>query len=92
MNSSKDFRLRTLFAGTAMFLGLMVVTLAPRAYGQECDPSWFDPWGGPNTAAVHSAQPKATPHQQDRKVKPVSANQHSAKLHVKRVASQSKPS
>ncbi len=42
-------------------------------------------------ATVHSAQTKATLTNKT-KIKPVSANQHSAKLHVKRVASQSKPS
>jgi hypothetical protein len=74
-----------------MFLGLMVATLAPRAYGQECDPTWFDPWAGPNTAAVHSTQAKAI-HQHHPKAKAVSGNQHSAKLRVKRVAWQTKPS
>jgi cell division protein FtsW (lipid II flippase) len=92
MNSTKSFRLRTLFAGTALFLGLMVATLAPRAYGQECDPTWFDPWAGPNTAAVHSTQSKAAVQQHEQKVKTVAANRHSAKLHLKRVASQTKPS
>ena len=88
MNSSKNLRVRRAMAIMAMLFGSMFATLA---YGQECDPSWYNPWAGPDTAAVQSAQKQApTKHQQ--KVKAVSATQHAAKAHGKRAASQNKPS
>jgi hypothetical protein len=92
MNRSKDFRLRRAMALIVMLFGSMVAMLARPAYGQECDPTWYDPWAAPNTAAVHSTQPQTEVATHPRKVKAVSSTQRATKAHVKRVASQTRPS
>jgi hypothetical protein len=47
----------------AMLLGAIFTILLLPAYGQqEVDPTWYDPWAAPNTAAVYPSQPAATVH------------------------------
>ena len=75
---------RKLLALIAMSFGMMFGTFLLPAYGQECDPSWFDPWAPPS-AATQAVQPNAakSQHAQRRaKVKRVSTSQ-SAKVRGK---------
>ena len=92
MNRAKNFRVRRAMAIMVVLLGSMFATLARPAYGQECDPSWYNPWAGSDTAAVHATQKPAADAKHQRKVKTFSATQRAAKAHVKRVASQTRPS
>lgn len=89
MNSSKNLKVRRAMAIMAMLVGSMFAT---SAYGQECDPSWYNPWAGSDTAAVHSTQKQAGAAKHQQKVKTVSETQRAAKAHVKRTASQNRPS
>jgi len=90
MNGSKNFSSRRFLALIALLFGSMVTTMLRPAYGQECDPSWYNPWGAPGAAAAQSAQATAPQHQ--RKVKVVSATQRTAKVRGKRAAAQTRPS
>jgi len=56
MNGSKNFSSRRFLALIALLFGSMVTTMLRPAYGQECDPSWYNPWGAPGAAASRSAQ------------------------------------
>ena len=57
----------------AMLLGAIFTILLLPAYGQqEVDPTWYDPWPAPNTAAVPPAQPPAVVHS----AQPVAAHRH----------------
>jgi hypothetical protein len=47
----------------AALLGAIFTILLLPAYGQqEVDPTWYDPWPAPNSAAVHPSQPPAVVH------------------------------
>jgi hypothetical protein len=82
MNRSREIRPRRVLAWMAMLFGVMVTTLLP-AYGQqEVNPTWYDPWPGPN--AVHSSQPRVAMHRHQRTVRSVSPTRVAGKVHVKR--------
>jgi hypothetical protein len=84
MNRSKDFRPRSVLAWVALLFAVMITTLLP-AYGQqEVNPTWFDPWPGPNTVVAHSSQPRAAIRRHQRTVKSVSAAPGAGKLRAKR--------
>jgi len=90
MNRSRDFRLRRMLAWMAMLFGMMVATLLP-AYGQqEVSPTWYDPWAGPNAAAVHaslhSSQPRVAIHRHHRTLRNASAARVAGKVRGKRSA------
>ena len=89
MNRSRDFRPRRVLARIAMLFGVMIVTLLP-AYGQqEVNPTWFDPWPGPNAAhsSQHSSQPRAAIHRHQRTVRSVSSAPVAGRLRAKRATS-----
>jgi len=93
MNGSKGFRPGKALARMATLLGAMVTIMLLPAFGQqEVDPTWYDPWGTPNTAVVQASQTRATGHQHQAKVKSVSTVQVAAKTHGKRSAARPKAS
>lgn len=90
--ASKTIRPSRVPAFIAMLFGAIFTILLLPAYGQqEVDPTWYDPWAAPSTAAVpvvqpsavvHSAQPVAAhPHQQT--VRSVSPAPDAAKFRAK---------
>jgi hypothetical protein len=89
MNGSKNFSSRRFLALIALLFGSMVTSMA---YGQECDPSWYNPWGAPGAAASQSAQPQAAAHKRQAKVKAVSSTQRAGKVRAKAAAAQTRPS
>jgi len=84
MNRSKGMTRGKGLALMAMLYGAMVTIMLLPTYGQEVDPTWYDPWAAPNTAVVHSAQPQAAMHRHRPAIKPVSTTPSAAKLHAKR--------
>lgn len=86
MNRSRDIKRRKGLAMTAMLFAAMVVPLLLPAYGQEVDPTWYDPWAAPQTVAVHASQPQVARHQHRPALKPVSTAPSAAKLNAKRPA------
>lgn len=62
-SESKANRRSRVPAFIAMLCGAIFTILLLPAYGQqEVDPTWYDPWAAPTTAAVHPAQPPAVVH------------------------------
>lgn len=67
---------RKLLALIAMSFGMMFGTFLLPACGQECDPSWFDPWAPPSAATQAVQANAAKSHaQRQAKVKRVSTLQ-----------------
>jgi hypothetical protein len=94
MNCSKGFRPRRVMAHIALFLGTIFTTFLVPAYGQEADPTWYNPWAPAATAAVQTVQPKQATqrHQkQQAKVKAASSSQRAGKARAK-AATQARPS
>lgn len=92
MNGSKGLNLRKGLALMAMLFGSMVTTFQRPAYGQEFDPTWYNPWAGPNTVAAHSAQPQVAVHRHQPRVKHVSSTQRAGKVRGKSATAQTRPS
>lgn len=84
MNRSKGMTRGKGLAMMAMLFGAMVTALLLPAYGQEVDPTWYNPWAAPNTAVVHSAQPQAAMQRHHATIKHVSTAPSAAKLRAKR--------
>lgn len=62
-SGSKGIGRSRVLAFSAMLFGAIFTILLLPAYGQqEVDPTWYDPWAAPNTAAVHPSQPPAVVH------------------------------
>ena len=60
---SRAIRRSRVPAFMAMLFGAILTILLLPAYGQqEVDPTWYDPWAAPSTAAVPQAQPPAVVH------------------------------
>lgn len=92
MNRSRDFRLRRVLVWMAMLFGVMVTTLLP-AYGQqEVNPTWYDPWPGPNAAVARSSQPRVAMHRHQRTARNLSAAQVAGKVHGKRSTTRARQS
>ena len=92
MNGSRNFSSRRFLALIALLFGSMVTTMLRPAYGQECDPSWYNPWGAPGAAAAQSAQPQTAAHKRQAKVKAVSSTQRAGKVRARAAAAQTRPS
>jgi len=79
MNGSRDSKPCSVMVLTTLLFGAMATTLLP-AYGQqEVAPTWYDPWAAPNTAVVHSSQPREALHRPQPRIKPVSSSRSAAK-------------
>jgi hypothetical protein len=76
----------------AMLYGAMVTALLLPAYGQEIDPTWYDPWAAPNTAIVLTSQPQAAVGRHRAALKSVSTVRTAGKLRAKRSATRQRPS
>lgn len=87
-----SFNPRRVLMLTAMLFGSMVTMLLRPAHGQECDPSWYNPWAAPTTAVAQSAQPQAAAHKRQTRLKAVSSSQRAGKVRVKAAAAQTRPS
>lgn len=73
-NESKGNGRSRVPAFIAMLAGAIFTILLLPAYGQqEVDPTWYDPWAAPTTAAVHPDQPPAVVH---------SSEAHSSQAHA----------
>lgn len=68
----------------AMLYGAMLTIMLLPAYGQEVDPTWYDPWAAPNTAVVHTPQPPVAIHRHTATLKRVLATRNSQKHQAKR--------
>jgi hypothetical protein len=88
MNSSKNIRSCKRLAGIAALSGALIMTCSLAAFGQqEVDPTWYNPWPGPNTAVAQSAPQAAV--QQHAKIKSVTASKRIAKSSGKRSSTRS---
>ena len=74
-----NFNSRRVLAHIALLLSTILMTCLLPAYGQECDPTWYDPWASPNAAAVQKTQPQAAEHRDQQ-------HQAAAKAKVKSVS------
>jgi len=83
--SSSPRRFLALFAmSSAMMLGTFLVP----AYGQEMDPTWYDPWAT-SAPAAQNAQAKAAKNHQGKEAKVKSAStSETAKVRVKKSTKQ----
>lgn len=84
MKPSRAMKPRRFLAMITMLFAAMVTTLLLPAYGQEVDPTWYNPWAAPNTAVVHPSQQRAAIHRRQATLKPVSTSASAGKLRGKR--------
>lgn len=63
MTQSKSSSPRKNLALVAMSFAIMLGTFMVPAYGQECDPSWFNPWAQSTAESTHASQAKAVKSQ-----------------------------
>ena len=76
----------------AISFGMMFGTFMLPAYGQECDPSWFNPWAQSSSESAQASQakaPKSQHSQNQAKAKSASASSQSAKVRGKNSAKRS---
>ena len=92
MSRSKGMTRGRGLAMMAMLFGAMVAALLLPAYGQEVDPTWYNPWAAPNTAVVHPTQPQMAMHRHRATIKHVSTGPSAAKLRGKQTTSRQRPS
>ena len=88
-SGSEGIRRSRVPAFMAMLFGAIFTILLLPAYGQqEVDPTWYDPWvapssAAPNTAVVHSSQPPVATHRYEQTVRSVSSTPATGKLRGK---------
>jgi hypothetical protein len=91
MTQSKSSRPSKNLALMAMSFAMLFGTFLLPAYGQECDPSWFNPWAQSSAETAQSSQAKAAKsghsqdqHSQDRRsleqAKAKSASSHTVRV------------
>ena len=78
MTQSRVMTPRKALASIALLFGLTVTTLLP-AFGQEIDPTWYNPWPAANTAVAPISQPSAAVQRHQAAVKRVSSAQGTRK-------------
>jgi hypothetical protein len=78
MTRSRVMTPRKALASIALLFGLMVTTLLP-AFGQEIDPTWYNPWPAANTAVAPTSQPPAAVQRHQAALKRVSSAQGTRK-------------
>jgi hypothetical protein len=84
MNRSRAMKPRRFLAMITMLFAAMVTTLLLPAYGQEVDPTWYNPWAATSTAVAHPSPKRAAVHQRQAKLRPVSTSASGGKLRGKR--------
>ena len=89
MNGSANSRVRNVLAWVAIAFVVMVTTLLPACGQQEVNPTWYDPWPGPNTVVAHSSELRAAMHRDERTVRSVSPAPGAGKLRRERATTQS---
>jgi hypothetical protein len=97
MKRFANLNLRRALVHAALLLSTILMISRVPSYGQEFDPTWYDPWASA-TVVAHAAQPQAAKQEKPHaatvatvKVKTAAAGQHTAKAHVK-AASRTRPS
>ncbi len=96
MKRFANLNFRRALVHAALLFTILMISRVP-SYGQEFEPTWYDPWASA-TLVAHAAQPQTAKQEKPHaaigakaKVKTTTAAQHTAKVHAK-PASRTRPS
>jgi hypothetical protein len=95
MKRFANLNFRKALAHAALLFTILMISRVS-SYGQEFDPTWYDPWASA-TVVAHAAQPQTAKQEKPHAAivaktkKTAASGQHTAKAHAK-AASRTRPS